>query len=1040
MLLPLFSIAQETTIGGKVLDDSGEPLPGVNIVIKGTTVGTMTNIQGEYKLSNILPTDTLEVSFIGFETQILAIKNRSKINVTMKPEMSVLEDVIVIGYGTSKVKDITGSVATVDTEDLVNAPTANYDEALMGRVAGVNVSASEGTPGSPMNIVIRGGNSITGDNSPLYVVDGVPLENFDPATINTEDIKEFNILKDASATAIYGSRGANGVIVIATKSGATKDGKTTVTLNASYGVQNVTKYLEVMSPYEYVKYQEAQAWASGKWDLEGNYDKINNFYDKWLDPELYRNYEENGLEAHDWQDEIFRQAPIQKYNLSISGGNKKTNIYYSGNYTDQEGTLITSRFTKLINNLRVKHTISDKSTLNAGLMHSYAVRQGPNLRENSYSSIIRDAVRFRPIDPVTPDDLEPGGYDPTDPNQSVMYPPVPNLMNTKDKDYQNVFRGNLRFTHKFHKNLTLNLYANYQAQLSKNTLFYGEETRAGQNSPLGIQGSIEETVRQTVASSNTLTYKKKAGQHTFSVMGGIEGSYNDYSTQLLQNGNLPVDDFSIYNLGIGTTATLAQTSWTGNTLLSYFGRATYNFKDKYLITANFRADGSSKFADGNKWGYFPSVSGAWRIGDEPWLKDLGVFSTMKLRGGWGITGNNRIADFAAFNQIAISKWSGYNWGSTEAYRPGAVQSNLAVPDLRWETTQQVNFGVDLSFFNQRLETTVDVYRKNTYDLLLNANMATSTGFTRVFQNVGEVQNEGLEISLNTVNIHKKSFKWTTNFNISFNKNEVLKLNQGDDAIYTRARFSEDNYTTRVGQPVGMMYGLEFDRIYQQSDFNWNNETQTFELKDGVADNGAQDIAPGGVKFVDRNGDGTINEEDRTIIGNPHPEHFGGLTNTFQYKGISFSFLFQWSYGFDVMNGNAVEMHKPWGSQSFNGFATIADHWTPFHTDTNINASTYAGSLGSARVGNQIDNRFIEDGSYIRLKTVSLGYNIPSKVLKRAKIKGLYFGVSAQNLFTWTNYSGYDPEVSVAGNGVSPNLDYSAYPQSRTILGSIKLTL
>ncbi|MBB6462287.1 SusC/RagA family TonB-linked outer membrane protein [Flammeovirga kamogawensis] len=1035
LFLPFYAQAQ-FVVSGVVSDESGETLPGVNIVIKGTNSGTMTNISGEFKLTNVIGTDVLEVSFIGFETQTIPVKDRSKINVTLVADVNELDEVLVIGYGTSKKKDITGSVATVSSEDLVASPTANYDEALMGRVAGVHVSASEGAPGAPMNIVIRGGNSITGSNQPLYVVDGIPLDDFDPATINTEDIQEFNVLKDASATSIYGSRGANGVIVITTKDGGNNNGTTTVTVSAAYGMQSIPKYLEVMSPYEYVKYQESQAWASSRWDLnEDSKDKLGKFYEKWVDPELYRD-----IDGNDWQDQIFQEAPIQRYNVSVNGGNKKTNIYYSGNYTDQEGTLITSGFTKLINNLRIKHTISKKATFNAGIMHSYSVRRGPDLRENNYSSIIRDAVRFRPVDPVLDDGLEPGGYDPTDPNQQVMYPPVPNLENTERKNKQNAIRGNMRFVYKFHKNLTLNLAANYQAQLNNETLFYGEDTRQGQNSPLGIQASQTQSLRQTLASSNTLTYHKKSKNHEFSVMGGIEGSYQDYSFSSLQNGNLPVDEFGMANIGIGTTATLAQSNWTGNTLLSYFGRATYAFKDKYLLTANFRADGSSKFADGNKWGYFPSLSGAWRAGDEPFLKNIEVLSTLKFRGGWGITGNNRIADFAAFNQINISKWSGYNWGVTESYQPGAIQSNLAVPDLRWETTEQVNFGLDLSFFNQRLETTVDVYQKNTTDLLLNANMAPSTGFRNVFQNVGEVENKGLEISLSTVNIHKKSFKWTTNFNISFQQNRVVKLNQGNDAIYSRARFDEDNYITQVGNSVGMMYGLEFERIYQVGDFNWNNETQTYELKDGVADNGSADVAPGGVKFIDQNGDGTINELDRKIIGNPHPDHFGGITNNFSYKGFNFSFLFQWSHGFDVMNGNAVEMHKPWGSQSFNGFSTVADHWTPYNTDTNINASTYAGSLGAARVGNQIDNRFIEDGSYIRLKTVTFGYSLPKKVLKRMKMKGLNFSVSGQNLFTWTSYSGFDPEVSVSGNGVTPNLDYSAYPQSRTILGSIKLTL
>ncbi|WP_044207888.1 TonB-dependent receptor [Flammeovirga sp. OC4] len=1036
MLLPYVGNAQ-VTLKGSVIENYGESLPGVNIRIQGTNSGTITDMDGKYSLMNVVKEDVLEFSFIGYETQIIPVGGKSEINVILKQELNQLDEVMVIGYGTTKKKDLTGSVGAVDAEDLANVATANYDEALMGRVAGVMVSAAEGTPGAPMNITIRGGNSITGSNQPLYVVDGIPLTDFDPATLNTNDIKEFNILKDASATAIYGSRGANGVIVITTKNGNNK-GTTKVTLDASYGVQEPLGYMTVLNPQEYVRYREKQLWSLQGWNkTPQNVEQFKNFYKSWADPALYSNDI-----GHDWQDSIYRQAPIQRYNLSVSGGNDKTNVYYSGNYTDQQGTLITTGFRKINNNLRVEHKASNKAKFIIGLLHSYNERLGPTLRENQWSSIVRDAVRFSPADPMLDENAVPGGYDPMDENQQSMYPPKPNLENTDVRNIQNVFRGNAAFIYEFNDKLKLRLSANYQGNLQKESFFYGEETRAGQNSAMGIQGKINNNASNNIASSNTLTYKNNFGLHNVSVMGGIEGSYYDRTMTSFANGGYPVDDFGNNNMGIGTIATIATSDWTANTLLSYFGRATYSYNDKYLLTANFRADGSSKFRGGNQWGFFPSLAAAWRLSDEDFVKDLNLFSNLKLRGGWGVTGNNRIGDFAAFNTIAIQKWTGYNWGSNISYVPGAVQNNMAVPDLRWETTHQTNFGLDMGFYDNRIEVTADVYQKNTTDLLLNASMATSTGFMRVTQNVGEVQNRGLELSLSTVNVHKGSFKWSSNFNISFNENKVIQLNQGENELYSRVAMGsveEDNYITRVGESVGMMYGLQFDGLYQHDDFNWDNATQSYVLKDGVASNGNAEIAPGGVKFVDQNGDGVINEKDRVIIGNPIPKHFGGLTNNFYYKGFNLNVLFQWSVGFDVMNGNAAEMNQAMTQQAYNKFPGVADMWTPFNTNTDYHTTTYAGVTGAPRKGNQIHSQLIEDGSYLRLKTVTLSYTLPKAFVERMKIKGMRLSVSGQNLYTWTNYSGVDPEVGVAGNGLTPNLDYSAYPPSRTYMGSINLT-
>jgi len=1031
LLVPHIVFAQKT-VTGKVVDENMLGLPGVSIIIKETGTGTITDFEGNFTTSNIKPEDVLVFSFIGFDSQEVLVGDQDHFDIQLKPSDYTLDQVVVVGYGTARKSDLTGAVASVSNKEINIAPTANFDEALTGRIAGVTITGSEGTPGAPANITIRGGNSITGSNEPLYVVDGIPMESFDPSTVNSKDIKSFDVLKDASATAIYGSRGANGVIVITTKGGR-EDGLTEVTFGASYGVQTIPTRLEVMSPYEYVKVLEMQ--SSGKNDWQGADDK---FYNTWVDPELYRD-----AEGDDWQNQIFQAAPMQIYDISISGGNDKTNIYYSGNYTKQDGTLITTGFQKLVNNLRVKHTINDHVTLNTALLYSNSVRTGPSMRENTYSSVIRDAVRFRPVGPVISDGLGEGGFDPDDPSMNVMYPPVPNLENTDSETVQDVVRGNMALNIKLADGLTARLSGNYQMRFGKSTYFAGEETRSGLFGTEGVYGQIEQQRNQNLSTSNIVTYKKKKNRHKYSVMGGFEASQNQTTYSYLKNSKIPMDDFGIDKIDIGTVANLATTSWTANSLMSYFSRATYSYSEKYLFTANIRADGSSKFPDGNKWGYFPSFSGAWKIGQEDFLEDAEFVSSLKIRGGWGLSGNNHIGNFSAHNIVNISKWNAYAWGQGEDFSSGAIHTGLAVPDLTWETTAQSNVGIDYSLFQYRVQGTVDFYKKNTTDLLLGADMALSTGFDRVTQNVGEIQNQGLEFSLNTINIDKNSFRWNTSFNIAFNENKVISLNDGQNEIFSSSGYNvlvkgENDFITRVGQPVGMMYGLETEGLYQVEDFNWDNNTQTYVLKDGMADNGGT-VAPGSIKYVDQNGDGTIDENDRVIIGNPHPKHFGGMSNDFKYKAFDLSILFQWSYGADILNANRVTMSSPSPSASFNGLSQTSDMWTPWNPDTDVNTSYYAGVIGNSSVGNRTDDRFIEDGSYLRLKTVAIGYTLPKHIVKRLRMSKCRVYLSGQNLYTWTNYTGYDPEVSIRNSALTPNIDYSAYPRSLTIMGGIDIT-
>ena len=1033
----VFQLLAQTTISGSVVNvNTNEPLPGATVIVEGTNNGTITDYDGKFTLNGVSDKAVLSVRYIGYIQKDIPVNSQTVFLIKLEEDLQSLDEVIVVGYGTQNKRDLTGSVGSVKPDDLVKAPTSNFDQALAGRIAGVQVTSSDGTPGSSANIVIRGGNSITGDNSPLYVIDGVPLVDFDPASLNTNDIESFDVLKDASSTAIYGSRGANGVILITTKNGRS-DGKTDINFSINSGIQYAPGRLEVMNPYQYVSYLKQQALISDGY-TPGR--ETQFFLRTWEDPELYRS-----VEGTSWQDEILKLTSFQDYNLSVSGGSDATQFYYSGQHVDQEGVVINTGFNKTVNNLRINHKVNDKIKLDANLVYSLANRTGSTVDGNGFSgNIIRDALVFRPVEPINNDGLD--GFDPDEESGRFLFNPVDNLNNTERIDRRELFRGTLTGRFKINKQLSFNLVGSFQSENRKNTLFYGQDTYQGSRGNDGISGRIENSRVTVSTGSGVLNYAPKIGKkQKLKLLGGIEAQTRNLEQSELFASQLPTDVFGINNLGIGLVSQIPTTLLSKNTLLSYFGRVNYSFKDRYLLTVNFRADGSSKFRKENRWGYFPSFSTGWIVSDEPFFENIDFVNNLKLRGGWGKTGNNRIGDFDAFTTLASSNTSGYVWGNGENYAIGATINNLGVPDLRWETTSQFNAGLELGIFKNRIQVEMDYYLKRTDDLLLNAEMASSTGFERVQQNVGEVQNSGVEISLRSFNISKTNFKWNTNFNIAFNRNKVIALNQGQEAIFVNpARvngLNEFQYITQVGQPVGQIYGLKFDGLYQLDDFNWNNSLGVYELKDGIPDNGGQP-APGSVKYIDQNGDGTITEEDRQVIGNTTPKFIGGLTNTFEYKGFDLQVFFQWSYGADVLNLNRVELESPSGSKQ-NGLVALLDQWTPSNTNTNIHAYVYDRNFGRPITGTRVSDLYVEDGSFLRLKTVSLGYNLPKKFLTKGFIKSARFSVSAQNIFTWSNYSGYDPEVSVDPRGVSralaPNLDWSAYPQSVTITSGLNLT-
>ena len=1022
----------QNPISGTVTDEENQPLPGVAIEIKGTGSGTLTDFDGKYSIE-ASPENILTFSMLGMLDKDVKVGEQTTINVSLVADVANLDEVVVIGYGSVAKKDLTGAVSTVKTEELESAIVSNFDQALGGRIAGVNVSANEGTPGEALKIVIRGGNSLTSSNDPLYVINGLPLEDFDPATIATSDIESFQVLKDASATAIYGSRGANGVVVITTRSGRSNS-KTEVTVNLSTSLQEVTKTLKVLSPYQYVKNLETQSIARDGFQYlpNNNGSNLNSFIETWVDPEMYRN-----IEGTDYQNEAFQLAPMTQGNISIRGGDKKTNVSFSAGFVDQEGVLIGTGFKRWNTNFTIDHHLSDKLIFWGSMNYTKANRYGARVRNGKGNQLLKNLILYRPVDPLNPRGGEgEGGLIPgvNDSEYANLYNPIEDLNGTKREDKSHNIRVNTRLTWKINNDFTFKTINGFNTTIGKEELFYSLNTQQGSRSENGINGRINGYERSTFSSSNTIEYSKTKDSRYFWAMAGFEYVQNTVFTDRLWNKNLPTDEFGINNLDIATQPTIAMTDASENRLMSFFGRVNYNLgNNKYLFTATIRADGSSKFQSDNRWGYFPSVSGAWQIAKEDFMSNADFVNSLKLRAGWGLTGNNRIGDYTSQNQFGFGIWNPYVFGEGEVYQPGAIQTTFAVPDLRWEKTGQTNIGLDFSMFQSRFSGTLDYYNKRTDDLLLWADMALSTGFGAVAQNVGSVSNKGFELTLSGLIINKTDFTWNSSINISTNENKVISLNDGQEFIKSDPGLdwnSEYYYISEVGEPVGMMYGLVYDGLYQAEDFIYDpvaNPVSPYILRDGISTH-APGVGPGHAKYVDQDGNGVIDQEDRVVIGDPYPKHFGGFNNNFKFKNFDLGVLLRWSYDFDVFNANNALWGHPSHNSSFSRLANVANAWTPWNTDTDVITHYSNGLATFPRPGFKGDTRYIEDGSYLRLQTVTLGYNF--KLKSTSAFKGLRLVLSGQNLYTWTNYSGFDPEVNVGGT-LMPSLDYSAYPKSRT---------
>jgi TonB-linked SusC/RagA family outer membrane protein len=977
-------------VRGVVRDVKNEPLPGVSVIIEGTTTGTVTDIDGNYAIE-VPEGGVLLFSFIGFERQRVRIDNQTNLDIILKEDARSLQEVVVIGYGTVKRSDLTGSIAQVREEDIKATPIVAIDRALQGRAAGVSVTQNSARPGGGTTIRIRGTGSVTAGNEPLYVIDGYPIGDLN--TINPMDVESIEILKDASATAIYGSRGSNGVIIVTTKRG--KEGQSAVNFESYYGVQNVRRKIPLLNGQEYAEFiNEARVNGGGVPYFDGS--------------SADRPLPANVPNDTDWQDEVFQAAPIQNYQLSITGGNERTKYAISGNLFNQEGLIINSFFKRYSVRTNLDHTISSKFKVGLSLQGAFTNERIARTETGGQqqAGVTVAALNFAPVFPKF--------------NENGTFYRNLGTLNGQQVDNPLAIANDI-FNRAFSTRILANSYIEYTISENfsfrstwganilnnKNNFYATRQTNLGFAS--NGDASVSAGLNVNWLNENTLNFAKTyTEKHNFSALVGFtqQAFTHEFFTANASNFS---NDFALYNnLGSGATLRSPSSGVVEWGLISYLGRINYGYDSRYLLTFTARVDGSSRFGPNRKYGFFPSGAFAWRVINEDFMKTQTIFSDLKFRSSYGISGNQEIGNYAFLSSIMpVQTVLGGN------LQVGGAQNRVGNLDLGWERNAQLNFGLDFGILNNRIQFTTDYYRKVTSDLLITVNIPQSSGFSSSLQNIGKVENQGFEFGVNALALDKKNLQWYADFNISFNENKILNL---DDS---RREFIGGNFNnvvgyniTRVGDPLGAFYGRVVDGIFRSQE-EVNNSAQP-------------NARPGDFRFRDLNGDGVINDADREIIGNPNPKLFGGLNNTLIFKNFELNVFIQWSYGNDIMNYQKFETHNLNGQN--NQSRDVLNRWTPTNTNTDI---PRANSQGGQRI---LSTFHIEDGSYLRFKNISLGYNLPSTFTNKLSVSAAKVYVAGQNLITLTNYTGYDPEVNFFGSGsVDQGLDFGAYPASRTIL-------
>ena len=982
-------------VSGTITDQDGTPLPGANILEKGTTNGTQADFDGNFSISVEDESAVIVISYVGFATKEVNLNGMTNLTITLEESAAGLDEVVVVGYGSQKKSDLTGSITSLQPDDFNKGTSSSPDQLILGKAAGVRISESSGEPGGAMNINIRGASSINATNQPLYVIDGFAIDNSPMLSgasssaqlgnsaarnplnaINPSDIASIQVLKDASATAIYGSRGANGVIIVTTKSGKHNE-KTVFDFSSSVGVQNVSKRIDLLTTSEFIDVINGISSDAGNGVV----------------------YDESAIasigDGTDWQDAIYRSAIIQNHNLSMSGGSEKSSYYLSLNYFNQEGVVKNTGIEKYIGRFNFNQNVGERVKLGVNINRSVVKDQngidGTNI--NEFGGPIYTALLYDPTAPIYNED----GSFYRSPNLTINNPV--SLIEGVDSNT------------KTHRTIA-NMFVNYNLLTGLDAKFnFGYDNLTSQrdiyNSTLTIFGGPVNGIadkalleRENILFEYTMNYKKELFEnHFFNLLGGV--TYQDFISNSFAGGisGFPSDDLGTNNLGLGdTNSDNLQSSKARNSLFSYLTRLNYNLYNKYLLTASFRADGSSRFGENNKYGYFPSFALGWKINEEEFIPD--VFNELKLRTSWGETGNQGIGNYQSLSTYQVGTYVALN---DNLFR-GVAPSRMGNPNLKWERTAQFNLGLDIGIINGRLSGSFDFFDKKTTDLLIALPIPSGTGFNSITSNVGSVRNHGFEFLINSTNINTENFEWSTSFNFSAIKNEVIDLGDSESIINEFTIIEE-------GSPLNSYYGYEITGIFQQGD--------------DIANSSQPSSQTGYPIFKDLNGDNRITSDDRQILGDPFPDFTYGLQNTLRYKRFGLDFFIQGQEGVELVNRNVIESMYPLNFGRNRIAEQVLNRWTPQNTQTKWPSGVSPTAYG----GGQLNSLTIQDASYIRLKTVQLSYDFPSLDIDFIKSARVY--IVGQNLVTITDYEGYNPESNSGGLSAA-QIDYNGYPLARTI--------
>jgi TonB-linked SusC/RagA family outer membrane protein len=1051
LLLGVVSFAQTRTVKGKVTDENGTGISGVSVVSRGSKAGTQTDAGGNFTLTLAGDAKEILVSSVGFKTQTVSIVGKDNITVSLLRDVTSGEEVVVVGYATVKRKDLTGSVSSISSKDIKDNPLSSTAEALQGRLAGVQAVSSEGGPGADIVIRVRGGGSITQDNNPLYIVDGVQVENA-LSIIPPQDIASIDVLKDASTTAIYGARGANGVVIITTRAG--RAGKTQVSYNGSFGARKLSKTMDVLSPYEFVRWQYERSRGSSAdsssfaqtygttWDTLSNYKNVTPI---------------------NWQEEVFgRSAKFQSHNVSMNGGNAATSFNLSFTANREDGILLQSGYDRNVVNFKLDHKATEK--LKIGMTARYIDQlidgAGTTNSGTRATNRLRHTINYRPFEIPSPT----GGIDDFDEayylaSSGATNPIILTEAEYRKQTYKATYLSGYA-NYNILKNLSFRTTIGFENAKTETDLFYSKITSTARNAASLPVASIGTRDYYSITNSNTLQYNLNdfKGHHDISVLAGEELIDRRFSNQTVETRYFPADispEKALANMGLGSAPSGSSqplpTSFVAppDRLFSLFGSVKYGYDDKYLASVNVRADRSSKFSSENGTLVFPSGSVAWRASKENFLKNIKWINDAKLRFGFGAVGNNRIDDLLYVQLYGVSGQYALN----HSILPGFAPSALANPNLKWETNLTRNFGLDLAMFNNRVQFTMDVYKNTAKNLLLSVNIAPTLGYATQIQNIGSSSNRGVEFQVNVIPVTNKNFTWNSNFNISFNKNRVEGLGgvsqitrnsgwQGSDGV--------DDYLVKVGQPAGLMYGFVTDGFYGIDDFTYNATTATYTIKSGVPVNGVYGVPqPGMLKWKDLNGDGVITSDgDRQVIGNANPKYTGGWNNQFTYKNFDMSVFVNFVVGNDIYNANKIE----WTDGAFanlNMLDIMKDRWTNINDQGQVvtDPTALAALNKNAKIWSPVrvqrwwlHSWAVEDGSYLRINNLTLGYTLPKNINSKIKMSSLRFYTTVNNLATITGYSGYDPDVTARrSDPLTPGVDFAAYPRARTWIFGLNVT-